>query len=82
MPDFDYSVVWGAWFPKGTPEPIVRRMHGWLNEIVKRPETKKFLFDVGADPRLSASPAAMAEIIKGEYEKWRRIVQAAKIEKE
>jgi hypothetical protein len=35
-----------------------------------------------AEPRPSGSPAAMGEVIKGEYEKWRRIVQAAKIEKE
>jgi len=82
VPGFDYSVVWAAWFPKGTPEPIVTRMHGWLNEIVKRPETKKFLFDVGSDPRLSNSPQEMAEIVNAEYEKWRKIVRAAKIQKE
>ena len=82
VPDFDYSVIWAAWFPKGTPEPIVKQMHAWLNEIAKRPETKKFLFDVGSDARPSASPEEMTEIIKGEYEKWRKIVEAAKIQKE
>jgi tripartite-type tricarboxylate transporter receptor subunit TctC len=82
VPGFDYSVVWAAWFPKGTPEPIVMRMHGWLNDIVKRPETKKFLFDVGSDPRISATPQEMSEIIKVEYEKWRNIVEVAKIQKE
>jgi len=82
VPDFDYSVVWAAWFPKGTPDPIVHRMHDWLVQIVQRPETKKFLFDAGADPHPSSSPAQMSEIIQGEYDKWRKIVQAAKIEKE
>jgi len=82
VPDFDYSVVWAAWFPKGTPEPIVRQMHDWLVQIVERPDTKKFLLDAGADPRPSSSPAQMTEIIRGEYDKWRKIVQAAKIEKE
>jgi tripartite-type tricarboxylate transporter receptor subunit TctC len=82
VPDFDYSVVWGAWFPRTTPEPIIGRMHDWLVEIVERPATRKFLFEAGAEPRPSGSPAAMGEVIKGEYEKWRRIVQAAKIEKE
>jgi tripartite-type tricarboxylate transporter receptor subunit TctC len=82
VPDFDYSVVWAAWFPKGTPEPIVRQMHDWLVQIVERPETKKFLFEAGADPRPSSSPMQMSEVIRGEYEKWRKIVQAAKIEKE
>jgi len=82
VPDFDYSVVWAAWFPKGTPEPIIRQMHDWLIQIVERPETRKFLFDAGADPRPSSSPAQMSEVIRGEYDKWRRIVQAARIDKE
>src|SRR5204862_122997 len=82
VPDFDYSVIWGAWFPKGTPEPMVKQMHGWLTEIVKRPETKEFLFDVGSDPRLSDSPEDMAKTINAEYQKWRGIVEAAKITKE
>lgn len=79
---FDYSVVWAAWFPRGTPDPLVRQMHAWLTAIVMRPETRKFLFDVGADQRPSASPEEMAGILEVEFEKWRRIVEAAKIEKE
>lgn len=82
VPGFAYSVVWGAWFPKGTPDAIVTQMHNWLTEIVKRPETNKFVFDVGAESRPSESPAEMARMITGEYEKWRRIVEAAKIGKE
>jgi tripartite-type tricarboxylate transporter receptor subunit TctC len=57
-------------------------MHDWLVQIVERPDTKKFLFEAGADQRPSASPAEMASVISGEYGKWRQIVQAAKIEKE
>jgi tripartite-type tricarboxylate transporter receptor subunit TctC len=82
VPNFDYSVIWAAWFPRGTPEPIVKQMHGWLVEIVNRPETKKFLFDAGADQRPSASPEEMAQVINSEYEAWRKIVEAAKIQKE
>ncbi|MDT2022654.1 tripartite tricarboxylate transporter substrate binding protein [Methylocella sp. CPCC 101449] len=82
VPDFSYSVIWAAWFPKDTPDPIVNQMHGRLNEIVKRPETKKFLFDVGADQRISQSPEDMAQIVKAEFENWKKIVEAAKIEKQ
>jgi len=82
VPGFAYSVVWGAWFPKGTPDAIVMQMHDWLNQIVKRPETKKFVFQVGAETKLSETPADMARLITGEYQKWRGIVEAAKIGKE
>ena len=56
-------------------------MIGWSRSSSGRPP-RKFLFEAGAEPRPSASPAAMGEVINGEYEKWRQIVQAAKIEKE
>ena len=82
LPGFDYSVIWAAWFPKGTPDDMTRQMFGWLTEISKRPETQKFLFDIGSDVRLSTSPDDMAKTINAEYEKWRGIVEAAKIEKE
>ena len=82
VPGFDYSVVWAAWFPKGTPEPIIHKMHDWLVQIVERPDTKKFLFEAGADQRPSDSPAEMAAVVQREYAKWQQIVQAAKIEKE
>lgn len=82
VPSFDYSVIWAAWFPKGMPDPIVKQMFTWLTEIGSRPETRKFLFDVGSDVRLSKSPEDMAQTISAEYEKWRGIVEAAKIQKE
>jgi tripartite-type tricarboxylate transporter receptor subunit TctC len=82
LPGFDYSVIWAAWFPKGTPDAMTQQMFAWLTEISKRPETKKFLFDIGSDVRLSSSPDDMAKTINAEYEKWRGIVEAAKIQKE
>ncbi len=78
----DYSVKWAAWMPKGVPEPIVKQMHGWLSEIAQRPETRKFLEDVGSEPYVSPSPAAMDAMLKNEYETWKGIVEKAKIEKQ
>ena len=82
VPGFAYSVIWAAFFPKGTPAPIVTQMFNWLTEVSKRPETKKFLFDIGSDVRLSSSPEDMRKTIAGEYEKWHGIVEAARLPKE
>jgi tripartite-type tricarboxylate transporter receptor subunit TctC len=82
IPGFDYSVIWAAWFPKDTPEPIVKKMYAWLVDIGARPETKKFLYDIGSDVRLSSSPDDMAKTLAAEFEKWRGIVEAAKLQKE
>ncbi len=82
VPGLVYSVIWAAWFPKGTPASIVKQMHDWLNEIASTPEAKKFLHDVGSEPFLTESPAAMDAILKREYETWKGIIEKAKIEKQ
>lgn len=48
--DYDLSAWWAAWFPAGTPQPIVAKMEGWLNQIVPMEETKKAVNNVGAEP--------------------------------
>ncbi len=81
LPGYEFSANWAAWFPKGTPQPIVNKMHGWLDEIVKSPETKEFLAKNGADP-LPNSVAGTNALINSDYDKWEMIAKAAKLEKE
>jgi hypothetical protein len=57
-------------------------MFGWLTEIARRPEMKKLLSDAGSDVRVSDSSEDMYKTIAGEYEKWRGLVEAAKLPKE
>ena len=57
-------------------------MHGWLSEIAQRPETRKFLEDVGSEPYVLSAPAEMDAMLKREYETWKGIVEKAKIEKQ
>lgn len=81
LPGYEFSANWAAWFPKGTPQPIVAKMHRWLDEIVKSPETKEFLARNGADPLPSSVEGARA-MINSDYQKWETIAKAAKLEKQ
>ncbi|MGZ3410933.1 MAG: Bug family tripartite tricarboxylate transporter substrate binding protein [Xanthobacteraceae bacterium] len=78
---YDFSANWAAWFPKGTPKPIIDQMHAWLDQIVKSPEAKEFLAANGADP-LPNSVEGTQDLIKADYDKWERIAKAAKLEKQ
>lgn len=79
--DYDFAANWGAWFPKGTPEAIVKQMHGWLTEIMQSADAKEFLQKNGAEPLTSAFGGA-TELVKADYEKWKRIAGVAKLEKQ
>ena len=71
---FEFAPWWGVYFPKGTPDAIVAKMDGWLQQIGNNPETAKFLETVGAivnkdtgkeaDARLAAAIEKMGPIIK------------------
>jgi tripartite-type tricarboxylate transporter receptor subunit TctC len=82
VPNFDYSVVWSAWMPKGTPAEPLRVMHGLLNKVVALEETRRFLLEAGSDPLPSGSPEASRVVMEREVRKWREIVDLAGITKQ
>jgi tripartite-type tricarboxylate transporter receptor subunit TctC len=78
---YEFSANWAAWFPKGTPAPIVKQMNEWLNVIVNSAETKEFRAANGADPVPGTVEGASA-LIKSDYATWDKIATAAKLEKQ
>jgi len=77
--NFDFSPWWVAYAPKGTPQPIVDKLQGWMLQITELPETADFLKDVGAVPQHDTGPQADARL-KAELPKWETLVKAAGIE--
>ena len=77
-----YSVIWAAWAPKHTNPAIINRLHDWMNEITGTENMKNFLHQVGSEPLILPSPAAMDELMQQQYELWKRLVQIAKLEKQ
>jgi len=76
---YDFAPWWGVYFPKGTPEPIVAKMEGWLQKIGADPETPKFLETVGAIVNKDTAKQADERLIK-EIERMGPIIKAAGIE--
>ncbi|MDH7797984.1 MULTISPECIES: tripartite tricarboxylate transporter substrate binding protein [unclassified Beijerinckia] len=75
---YEFAPWWGAFFPKGTPQPIIDKFAGWLIEIGKMPETAKFLETVGAIPHHENGKEVSARIL-ADIERWGPIVKAANI---
>jgi len=78
-----YQVVsWnGVAAPAKTPHEVVARLNAELVKAVEWPEVKKQLTDAGIEPR-TMSPEAFRAQIESDTVKWRKVIEAAKIEKQ
>jgi tripartite-type tricarboxylate transporter receptor subunit TctC len=63
--------------PAATPRPIVDRLHGELAAIMKVPEVQALFRKQALEPT-SMSPEEFGAFLKGEYDKWGKVVKAIK----
>ena len=70
-----------AWFvlvaPKGTPEPIIRKLSGEVDQILKRPEVIERLRGLGAEA-VGGTPEDLGRFIATETVKWRKVAADSK----
>ena len=81
LPGFEV-VSWQAIFaPAGTPKPIVQRLNSEIAKVLKMPDVKAKLDDLGVDPA-AGPPEQLAEFQKAEIAKWAKVVKTANIKLE
>lgn len=72
------SVVGKGWMgvmvPLGTPEPVIRRLHKELAEILRSPEVVEQWVASGAEPG-GNTPEEFAAYIREEYDRWSRLLR-------
>jgi tripartite-type tricarboxylate transporter receptor subunit TctC len=75
-PGFEAALWLGVLAPAGTPKPIVDRLHREIVAIVATPEFKAAMDANGAEPLASASPEQFAAMLRGEVDRYTKIVKA------
>jgi tripartite-type tricarboxylate transporter receptor subunit TctC len=78
---FDLIAWWAAWAPAGTPQPIVDKLAGWLNQIVAAPEAKEFMLRNGAEP-FPGNAKLLAEHQVKDTALWVSLLKAANFEQQ
>ena len=72
----------GTWFgvlaPVATPKDIVARLNAEMVKAIRSPEFRKRMEEIGAEP-IGSSTEQMAQQIKGETEKFAKLVKDAKV---
>jgi len=76
------ATVWNAFFlPKGTPDPIVRKLNKAMSDTVDDPGIRKKLEDLGLEilPKEQRTPEHLAQYLPQEIERWGKVIKAAGI---
>jgi tripartite-type tricarboxylate transporter receptor subunit TctC len=82
LPDFDVSTWFGLFFPKGTPEPIVRRLNAALGETLDSPWVHERFKDIVANvaAREERSPEYLKKLVDSETAKMSAAIRSAGIQ--
>ena len=78
VPGYEVSSWFGIGAPKNVPTNIVDMLNTAINAGLADPKLKSHLMDLSATV-LPGSPADFDQLIVDETEKWRKLIQAAKI---
>jgi len=67
-----------SWFvvvaPAGTPEPIVTRLSGEIDKLLRKPAVLERMKTLGADP-VGGTPQQLAKHLAAETDKWREVAR-------
>jgi tripartite-type tricarboxylate transporter receptor subunit TctC len=75
---FESSIWQGLWAPKGTPKPIVQRIHDAMDKAAGTEEIKAQLAKSGAEP-VVASSQQWGAFVESEVKKWAKVVEGGGI---
>jgi len=78
-PGFEVSLWLGFFAPKGTPQPVVKKLYDELTAIAKSSEMKTQFERNGADP-VTTTQAELAGLMKTELDKYSKVIKAAGVQ--
>jgi tripartite-type tricarboxylate transporter receptor subunit TctC len=81
VPGYEVSSWFGIGAPRRTPASIVETLNAGINRALADPAIRSRLVDQGST-ELAGSPADFGRLIKGEAEKWAKVIEFAKIKAE
>jgi tripartite-type tricarboxylate transporter receptor subunit TctC len=78
LPGYEVELWFGVMTPKGTPRAIIDRLNGAVNKFLQEPDMKKNLEAQGMVPS-GGTPEKFDKRIRGDYERWVKVVREAGI---
>jgi tripartite-type tricarboxylate transporter receptor subunit TctC len=82
--EFELAVWHGLYASKGTPKPILDKLHSALQQALKDPALVKRFEEIGAEPvsQDRATPQALQSHVESEVARWGPIIKRAGVQAE
>lgn len=80
IPGYEASALFGMGAPKNTPKAVIEKLNKEINAVLAEPAIKARLLDLGGEP-LIGTPEAFGVMIAAETDKWKKVIEEAKVEK-
>jgi tripartite-type tricarboxylate transporter receptor subunit TctC len=81
VPDFEVSGLIGLLAPAGTPREVIERIHAAALKALEATEVRERLVMLATIP-MGGPPERLAQVIRGDMEKWARVIRAANLKAE
>jgi tripartite-type tricarboxylate transporter receptor subunit TctC len=78
MPGLEVKTWYGLFAPAGTPAPVIEKINAAFNSLLKQQDVQDALAKQGMNVA-GGTPEYFGSMVKAELERWRRVVDAAKI---
>ena len=82
VPGYEYISWNGIFVPRGTPRPIVTKLHATLQKALADPEVVRLFAAQGLQPSGSTSPEEFGRFFRADFERNAKLVQVAGIKPE
>ncbi len=80
-PGFESVASYGFFAPAGTPKAIIDKLNKEINAVLLDPQLKENLLAQGIDLE-GSTPEALQAFVKGEIDKWARVIKTSNIKPE
>ena len=74
LPGFEATSWFALLAPVGTPQPIIRQIHGETVKALAQPDVRTRLTDMGMDV-VGSTPEQLTAIMRAELPKWAKVVK-------
>jgi tripartite-type tricarboxylate transporter receptor subunit TctC len=74
VPGYEAYVWMGLLAPKGTPAPIIDRLHRELTQVLATGEVKSYMASAGIEI-VGSTPAEFGTFFRSEKERWARVIR-------
>jgi tripartite-type tricarboxylate transporter receptor subunit TctC len=78
VPGYEATIWLGIMAPAGTPAAVVDKLNSEVNKVLKLPATREAWAKQGAEP-LVMTPAEFDKYLRGDIEKWAKVIHSAGI---